>query len=429
MTKKRTKLKKLKLISPTIKIYSSGKNEIRWRMPPYTLALIAALTPGEVDIEIADENVEEIRYDDNPDLVGISCTTLSAKSTYEIAQKYREQGIPVIIGGIHPTVLPEEVAPHADAIVIGEAELIWEQVIKDFEAGSLKKVYKGKKLHDLKGLPMPRRDLFEKNRDKYNYFNTIQTTRGCPYDCEFCSTGIISGRKIRKRPIDEVVAEIKEMKFGKMRLVAFYDDAINSDPKYAKELFKALIPLNIVWIAQASAKIGEDDELLRLAREAGCRCMAIGLETIKSENYDSMIKAKYLKYNYSEIVQRIHKHNITVHGYFIFGMDGDSSSVFRETYEFMKESKLDSFALNMVVPFPGTRLYKRLKEEGRLLSENFWYDFSLINPYYIPSNMTPEELQEGFKWFFKKVGNRRAVLKRIARGTFDRRDNFLFLLG
>jgi radical SAM superfamily enzyme YgiQ (UPF0313 family) len=418
------KRKKLKLIWPMVQQYRMAGNEVRWRFPPLAMGMVAALTPPDIDIEICDENVEMVNYSDTPDLVGINCVTASANRAYSIADQYRERGVPVVMGGIHPTVLPQEALMHADSVIVGEAENIWGAFIEDFRSGKNRRIYKGEALHDLKNLPIPRRDLLEKNRKRYDAFNGIQTMRGCPYNCEFCSTGLVSGRKVRCRPIGDVIDEIKTMRFEKLRPLIFWDDTIHCVPDYARELFQALKPLNIIWGGYATANMVENEELIRLARESGCLALFVGFESVSQSSKAQMKKSAKLKHDYNEVVNIFHKHGISLLGSFVFGLDGDTPSVFKETLQFIKKSKLDSIYFNIVQPYPGTQLFERLKNEGRIRYED-WNRYILDNACFIPKKMTVDQLEEGYRWIYREASSIPQILTRLSRVMIQRKHSLL----
>ena len=421
------KIKRIKLILPLTVRYSAAKNEVRWRYPPYALSLVAAYTPKDIEVEIVDENVDVLNLDDRPDLVGISCVTATSPQAYKIADHYRGRGIPVVLGGKHPTALPDEAIQHADAVVIGEAEYTWPELIDDFRSGNNKGIYKSDIFHDLKNLPLPRRDLLVKQKKKYDNFNTIQTTRGCPYDCEFCSTGIVSGRKIRTRPVGEVITEIKTLQFDRIRPLIFWDDTINCVPDYASELFQGLIPLGIKWGGYASVNMAKNEKLVALARKSGCVGLFVGFESVSEESMKSLRKTTSIDYDYHQVIDVFHKNGISLLGSFIFGLDGDGPMIFEKTYEFIKKSKLDSMYFNIVQPYPGTRMFDRLTDENRILTNN-WGEFFLDNPCFTPKNMSVEQLKEGYRWIYKQASQLTQTVKRMARVVTQRPESSLIML-
>jgi radical SAM superfamily enzyme YgiQ (UPF0313 family) len=255
---------RLGLIAPATPGHSKRKKAL---LPPLGLAMVAAVTPPDIEITLIDENVTVIDFEEHFDLVGITVLTVTAPRAYEIADAYRGRRVKVVLGGIHPSVLPEEAGHHADTKVIGEAEGVWPALIEDFRENKLKTVYQHSERPALVGLPLPRRDLFA--RHGYQFRNTLSTTRGCPYSCAFCTVTSFFGHTYRNRPVAEIRREIESL--GKSKFIVFLDDNIVGNPRFAKELFRALIPYNIKWVAQASVTIAKDEELLKLAADSGCQ--------------------------------------------------------------------------------------------------------------------------------------------------------------
>ncbi|HEY78273.1 MAG TPA: B12-binding domain-containing radical SAM protein, partial [Dehalococcoidia bacterium] len=305
-------------------------------IPPLGLAMVAALTPPEVEVSLTDENVTDIDFQKEVDLVGITALTATAPHAYDIADNFRAMGIKVILGGAHPSTLPDEASRHADAVVIGEAEGIWPNLIDDFKANKLKRVYRQSKRPSLINLPLPRRDLFANGA--YYVTNTISTTRGCPYSCSFCSVTSLFGRTIRCRPVEEVVKEIETL--NQRKLIVFVDDNIVGNPKYAKELFHALIPYRIKWVSQASVTVARNDELLRLTAASGCADLFIGFETLSPTNLAAIGKKVNMVDEYETVIKKIHSHGIAIHGFFILGLDEDDEDVFERTLHFAQEMRL-----------------------------------------------------------------------------------------
>jgi radical SAM superfamily enzyme YgiQ (UPF0313 family) len=287
--------------------------------PPINLGLLAALTPPDIEVCITDENTSIINLNKDVDLVGITVATVTAHRAYEIADSFRKRGVTVVLGGIHVSLLPDEAGEHADSIVVGEAEEIWPTLIADFKANNLQPIYKAQSRPSLKGLPIVRRDLFDRNR--YLIKNTIFTTRGCPFDCSFCSVTTFFGRSYRTRPVNEVIAEIKTL--PRHELIMFMDDNIAGNPRFAKELFQALIPLKINWLSQCSVTIAYDNELLDLAAKSGCVDLFLGIESISAASLESVGKKINKVERYDEVIRKIHAHGSAIHGFFIFGFDED----------------------------------------------------------------------------------------------------------
>jgi radical SAM superfamily enzyme YgiQ (UPF0313 family) len=360
--------------------------------PPLTPAAIAAITPPEVDVSITDENVTTIDFQKEADLVGITVLTATAKRAYQIADFFRARGVKVVLGGIHASTMPDEASEHADAVVIGEAEGIWLQVIEDFKAGRLQKIYRQHERPSLVGLPLPRRDLFKEGA--YFIPNTISTTRGCSHNCSFCSVTLFFGRSYRCRPIAEVIIEIKAI--DKETPIIFVDDNIVGKPSYAKELFRALIPLKLKWLGQSSVNIAKDEELLKLAAASGCIGLLIGFESLSPASLAGIGKKINVINEYEAVIRKIHSYNIGIHGCFIFGLDDDDEDIFKRTVRFAQKTRLESAQFSFATPHPGTTLYKSLDEAGRIVSKDWSkYNDEIV---FLPKPFSREILQKGHDW-------------------------------
>jgi radical SAM superfamily enzyme YgiQ (UPF0313 family) len=381
--------------------------QIYFRFPYLALTYIAALTSDEWSVSILDENVEQIDFSALPDLVAISIMTPLAKRGYEIADSFRQKGVPVVLGGIHPTMMSTEAKTHADAVVLGEAEEIWPQLLDDFKRRDLKSFYKHDKVRSLNGLAIPKRDLL--NRKAYFFVNTIQTTRGCPFNCDFCSVTTFFGQSYRARPVEEVIHEIGQMEPG---FLFFVDDNIVGSPRYAKRLFKVLIPLNIKWFSQASLSIVKDRELLDLAQRSGCKGLFIGFESLSQESIKAMGKSVNLVSGYKEAIKKIHDHGIGIQGSFIFGTHYDDASVFSDVLRFIEKTRLEAVIFSILTPFPGTRVYQTMMKENRILNTD-WEKYDMNHVVYQPKKMTPRQLQEGFNWSYKRLYGYRSIFKRL----------------
>ena len=363
---------RLELISPTWQ--KAGHRKMKgkaFRVPQVALPIIAALTPRDIEISITDENVENIDFEKKLDLVGITTMTATAPRAYAIADQFRKRGVKVVIGGMHATALPQEVLGHADSVVVGEAEGSWQRLIEDLRRGKPEKLYSSPERHDLTNLPLPRRDLLRKKA--YLVQNTLQTTRGCPFDCSFCSVSSFFGKTYRMRPVPEVIEEIRALK---PKLVVFVDDNIVGNLPYAKKLFQALIAERIGWIGQASLNIVKDEELLKLAKKSGCRALFIGFETLSPSNLAEVGKKVNVVSRYKEAIKKLHDHGIGIEGAFIFGFDNDDKSVFERTVEFANRTKIELVQFGILTPFPGTFLYKKLESEGRII-ERDWSKYDI----------------------------------------------------
>ena len=379
----------------------------RTTVPPLGVATVAALTPPGIDVSLTDENVTRIDYDKDVDLVGISTVTLAAPHVYEIADAFRARGVPVVLGGVHATFCPAEAGEHADAVVRGEAEGAWPTLLEDFQAGRLQKVYQNAERPRLAGLPIPRRDLLASHA--YLVGSTISTTRGCPFACSFCSVTTFFGRTYRSRPIDEVVAELDTLKGS--RLLFIVDDNIVGNPRYARELFRALVPYGTKWIAQASINIADDAELLELAAASGCVALLIGLESVSPASLAGVHKRVNVPEEFGPAIARIRAHGIAVHGFFIFGFDEDDETVFERTVRFCQAAKLEGASFGVLVPFPGTPLARALDREDRIFNRDWTtYDDNVV---FEPKGMSAAALERGTQWAWRDFYGLRSIWRRL----------------
>ena len=369
--------------------------------------MVAALTPPEFEVSLTDENVRAIDFRKDPDLVGITALTATAQRAYDIADVFRARGVKVILGGIHPSFLPEEASQHADSVVIGEAEGVWPNLLEDFKANKLQRIYRQPERPSLLGLPVPRRDLFAEGA--YFVTNTLQTTRGCPYSCAFCSVTSFFGRSYRCRPVEEVLREIDTFKDRKF--IAFVDDNIVGNPRFAKELFRALVPYKIKWAAQASVTIAGDEELLRLAAASGCVDLLIGFESLSPVNLASVGKRTNVVDEYESIIRRVHSHGIAVHGFFIFGLDEDNEDVFKRTVRFAQKMRLETAGFDFLTPYPGTALRESLDKAGRIIARDWSkYGYEVL---YEPKLMSRETLLKGHDWAWREFYSLPSIWKRV----------------
>jgi radical SAM superfamily enzyme YgiQ (UPF0313 family) len=400
---------KIELILPGWK-ETSLWNVKAFRFAPLSLATVAALVPPGHEVSITDENVTPINFEKEVDLVGISAMTPFAPRAYEIAANFRKRGRKVVMGGSHASALPEEAIKYVDAVVIGEAEEAWQELIEDFINGKLNSFYRCHGKPSLNNLPLPRRDLFKQG--VYFIENCVQTTRGCPFDCDFCSVSSFYGRTYRVRPIAEVEKEIRTLK--KNGIVFFADDNIVGNRAYAKELFKMLSPHKLKWIGEGSITMAADDELLKLCSDSGCVCMIIGLESILQENIESINKSKVNQVKqYKEAIKKIQSYGIAVYGLFMFGLDHDDRDIFKKTVDFIIDANVDVPSFTILTPLPGTRLYNKFEAEGRI-TEKDWTRYDHLNVVFRPNKLTPQELLAGHRFAFREAYRYRSILKRIA---------------
>lgn len=360
---------KITLIEPAMIKRPGLSEKPAWVLPPLTLATLAGLTPPEVEVEAVDDRVEVIDYDAPRDLVGISVKTFTARRAYQIAAEFKRRGVPVVLGGHHPSLLPAEAQQHADAVVVGEAEPIWAEVIGDAQRGQLRPLYHSDRIPDLAEI---RTNHSVHAHKKYLPVGLIETTRGCPFACNYCSVTTFFGRGFRHRPPEAVLAEIETLR---KPLYLFVDDNIVADKEAAKELFRALIPLKIKWVSQASLTMTRDRELLRLMRASGCAGVLVGIESIERDNLKQINKRwNTVGIGYTEALKLAREYGIAVVGSFMLGMDEDSPETLAELLEFAIEQRLFAVLFNMLTPYPGTELYHTLLAAGRLLRPQWWLD-------------------------------------------------------
>lgn len=416
---------KLTIIHPCIGRRSGDRGYVRtWQMEPLPAATLAGLTPRDVDMKFYDDRMETIPFDEATDLVAMSVETYTAKRAYQIASEYRRRGVPVVMGGFHPSLCPEEVASYAEAVVTGEAEELWPRVLDDARHGRLEKFYRSTGRTDLKGL-RPDRSIFRGKR--YLPIGLVEAGRGCHFKCDFCAVQTIFSQTQTRRPADEILDELTTIKRGK-KLFFFVDDNITSNLAQAKEFFRALIPLKIRWVGQSSINAAHDEEFLDLLVRSGCQGVLIGFESLNPSNLAAMNKTfNTARGGFAKALANLRKHRVRVYGTFVFGYDGDTSASFAETVDFAEEHAMYIAAFNHLTPFPGTPLYRRLAGEGRLLYDAWWLDdrYTYNRIPFTPHGMSAEELQRGC------LGARRRFYswKSIARRGFDavnRADGFMW---
>ncbi len=393
-------------------------------LPRLGLGVLAALTPPEDEVIYTDDLVKpfDLETDVKPvDLVGISVDSKTARRSYEIARAYRSRGVPVVLGGIHPTAVPHEAAHFADVVVIGEAEDVWPAVVADAKRGQLQRIYRGP-WPELGGRPFARRDLFWSKR--YIPFQVVQTMRGCPYPCEFCSVSTANGSTMRFRPVDEVIAELKLLG----RRVMFADDNVMIHRKYSGELFERMVELDKHWIGQCSLAAVKRIENVRLMAKSGCKALFIGFESIDDETLRRSGKRQNRPSMYREVLEMLHDHGISTWGSFVFGFDTDDPEVFERTAEFGIDMKLTMATFAMLTPYPGTKLYRRLREEGRLTDERWWLkgNQEAEAPHFIPRMMTRDELRSGWQRAWTKFYSASSIYK---RWTLRQRSSWIQTLG
>ncbi|MDH4192586.1 MAG: B12-binding domain-containing radical SAM protein [Nitrospirota bacterium] len=407
--------------------------------PKLSLPVIAAYTPPTWDIELVDEAVADINFDTPCDLVGLSIMTCYAPRAYEIADEFRRRGKKVVLGGVHPTYCPDEALRHCDAIVCGEAEDLWPQVVADVEAGTLKRIYRMDQFPALSDYKPPRIELL--SPDSYMTRLCSFTTRGCHFDCEFCSVSPFNGKTTRRRPVPEVIEELKRAKewlrsdiiermtrgsllnalttslkiwvgLEEGSIVAFVDDLHNSHRAYCRELWQALKSLNIKWGCQSTLFLGDDPEMVKLAADSGCVSVFVGMESLSDDSLDETNKGFNQVRKFENQIKMFHDHGIMVNPGLVFGFDNDDESVFETAVEFLTRNKVELAYFNVLTPLPGTALFERYKREGRIFDQD-WSKYDGKHVVYKPKRMTPEQLQEGFFWANHQFYSWPCILNRV----------------
>jgi radical SAM superfamily enzyme YgiQ (UPF0313 family) len=382
-------------------------------LPRLGLGLLAGLTPDE-EFVYTDEITGRFDLErdlKDVDLVGISVDSKTARRAYDIAAAYRRRGVPVVLGGIHPTACPEEATQHADAIVVGEGEGAWTRVVADAKAGMLRPLYKAE-LPTLAGLPLPRRDLFTSRR--YIPFDVVQTMRGCPYPCEFCSVSTQNGTTMRFRPADEVLAELSTVG----RWLLFADDNVMIHRAYARDLFGRMAAHGKRWVGQCSLAAVRRLENVRLMAESGCRALFVGFESIDEETTRHTGKRQNRPSEYRDTIAMLQDHGIAVWGSFVFGFDTDDLEVFDRTVEFAIAARLTIASFAMLCPYPGTALYRRLAAEGRLTDPQWWLRPNEEDgaPHFVPKRLTRTQLREGWVRAWRRCYGWRSMWRRYHPG-------------
>ncbi|NOY76709.1 MAG: radical SAM protein, partial [Calditrichaeota bacterium] len=403
---------KIGFIAPALDLDRESKGERIFLLPPLTFPVLGALTPDRHEIEIIEERVQPIPYDRNYDLVGITFVTAFSKHAYEIADKFRAKGSTVVLGGPHASVRPREALHHADAVVMGEAEEVWENLLADFENGRLKKFYRAPHLFNMEKFPRPRLDLIP---GEFTFKNSTLASKGCPFRCNFCFINAFNKYRQRFRPVENVVQDVENMKGNLInrKLFVFWDDNFGGNPRYTKELLKALIPFGKKWAAAASANIANDDEMLTLLEKSGCKALFIGMESINSASLKESHKFHNQVSRYREMIQKLHDHGIGLTGAFVFGFDHDDPSVFDRTLEMAIKIDLDCMTPAILTPLPGTPLYRNMMMENRIFDRN-WEHYDYFHVVYKPKLMSPEELYEGFLQFNQNFFSTQSIFTRLA---------------
>ena len=384
--------------------------------PSLTFPMLASITPKDHFITFIDEldYQQNINFDGEYDLVGITCKTYASPRAYEIADEFRIRGITVVLGGYHPSALPDEAKQHADSVVIGEAEDIWPQLVIDFENGKLKPFYYQEKPVDLNDIPYPNRKIFNKKFTQAR----IEATRGCPVGCNFCAiTNRKFGKTFRMRPVNKVINEIASRP---EKFLFFYDSALTVYVKYTKQLFAEMKGLNKTFYALGNiAMLGKDEEFLKIASEAGCAGWNVGFDSICQDSLKGINKTTNRVSEYKQAIKKIHDYGMEVNASLIFGFDQDKTNIFKDSLSFIYESSIDWAAFQILTPLPGTPLFQRLNQEKRIFTTD-WEKYDFEHVVFQPKNMTPEELQTGFRSTFDEYNvfknQLKIILKNIDKG-------------
>jgi radical SAM superfamily enzyme YgiQ (UPF0313 family) len=403
---------KIVLISPKGPLYRhrGGIFGMGLRYKPLTLTTLAALVPAELNahLHLVDEGIQDVPLDVGADLVGMTVITGNAVRAYQLSEHFRRRGIPVVLGGPHVTLAPDDAQPHADATVVGYAEDSWPELLRDFSAGRMRDRYLQSPELTLANRPFARRDLLP--RGKYITDAVFEAQRGCLHDCSFCVVPAAWGRRLWQKPVADVVADIRQ--HGKRRIL-FVDLNLYADKDYAGELFEALIPLQVQWYGLVTVMFAHDESMLELAARSGCRGVLMGLESMSDDSLSECRKGFNSPQNYVCAVKRLHDHGISLNGCFVFGSDHDTRDVFLDTAQFAVDAKIDLPRFAIATPFPATALYRRLESEGRILTRN-WELYDAQHVVFQPARMTADELQRGTEAAWKYTYRFRSIARRLA---------------
>ncbi len=382
---------KVTFITPHVGRKSANEYVRTWQMEPLTIATLAGLTPRDVEIKYFDERIELIDFDEQTDLVAITTETYTAKRAYEISAKFRARGIKTILGGYHVMLIPEEAQLYADSILVGYAEPLWEEIIRDAEKNMLKKRYVQQK-HIPYEFITPRRDIFAGK--PYFSLQCVETGRGCPLCCNFCSIAAATSSSYYSRSIDSVIADVASLK---NKTIFFVEDNFFGNPKHARELCRELIPLKVKWVGQGTLNMAKDEKFLELLAESGCAGMLIGFESLRHDTLRLMDKQVNISMgDYKKRVSTLHRYGIALYGTFVFGYDSESAKDIQMTAETAIELGLFIAAFNHLIPFPGTPLYKQFQKEGRLTDDKWWLspEFRFGDVPFNPLHITADELHK-----------------------------------
>ena len=424
---------KILLVSPERK--RRREEAFLFRLSFLNLPYIAAVTPPDVEVKIVDEAFDRINFEEKVDLVGITAQTPVAPRAYQIAREFRRRGIPVVMGGVHASMLPQEALQQVDAVVVGEAEGVWPHLIEDLKKGQMKRMYAGSDFFNPSHLPLPRRELL--NQKFYFPLKLLETTRGCPHHCDFCGVSKFFGFRYRNRPVSEIERELKTLfqegpvmnpilknilsllskdlpYFLKRRLLYIIDSNVAGDRRFCLELLSVLKRFDLLWYGHAPVSVAFDQELLEGFAQSGCIAVNIGFESFSTKNLKAMGKGFNQPIRYAEAVRRIHDQGVGIMGTFIVGLDDDDPGVFQRIIDFSIDSKLDWALTFIMAPYPGTDSFLRLEKEGRILSRD-WEKYDSLHVVYQPLGMSVEELEKGMRRAWKDVFSTSSICKRVLK--------------
>jgi radical SAM superfamily enzyme YgiQ (UPF0313 family) len=384
-------------------------SEFKRRMSPsLSLLVLAAMTPPAHSVQVEDENVRPLNTDDSPDLVGITVNVDTAGRAYEIAGRYRSRGVPVILGGLHPSSQPDEAALHADSVCVGEAEHLWKQILHDAGNGGLQRRYQYDKPSDIATTPIPRWDVLDGSQ--YLYSNILSSSRGCSFRCEFCYNSCKYVHNVfRNRPVENVIAEIRAMK---CRQAMFIDDNFIGSPANARKLVAALKPLGLTWHAAASTNIGDHPQLLDEMAQSGCRSLFIGFESINRDSLTSVGKHQNHTADYDRLIAGLHSRGIMVNASVVFGFDHDHPDVFDNTLAWLVRNKVETLTAHILTPYPGTRLFERLAAEGRIVDRD-WNHYNTSSVVFQPRHMSAGQLRDGYLRLYRQFYSLGNIIRRM----------------
>lgn len=412
----------IKLIQPKM-IKRPMDTDIKIHMaPPLGLLTIVNLVRKDHKVVLENENIEDINYDDNPDIVGISVTVDTMPRAVLIAEKFRKKGIIVAAGGIHITTAFEMVPSGSfDVLCIGAAEGTWPDLIKDYEKGELKKIYRCSKALTGDDIVSPAYDFLKK--DQYLYCNVIHTSRGCPFRCDFCYNSAKERMYVNRRAEDV----LNDIKIAGTKHIMFIDDNFAGNIKWTKDFLKKIMPLKLKWNAAVSINVAYDEDLLDLMKASGCRSLFIGFESINADSINGVHKIQNNTEKYEKAIKAIHDRGIMINASFVFGLDSDTPETFSKTLDFIVKNKIETVTSHILTPYPGTTLYEKLKKEGRIISDNLEL-YNTAHVVFEPRGMTKEELYNGYIWIYKKVYSLKNIFKRRPKNKNQRAAYFLFNL-